>query len=158
MGEIDALGSTYAAIASETGNLNYNYEFVVYFLKLKNSNYGWFVEEYKHEYKPVKIPSIEDYLQILCFRASQLKKVLDTKNLKLDWEWPKSWGHVAWTGPIIHLLENKDIKHYYALVKIQYRLTVIAIEHYKILYNIEPHNNCLHMDSTAASFFDFWNA
>jgi hypothetical protein len=81
-GANDAKGSTWSAIASEAGRLNYNYPFLVYFLKLKNRNNGWQIPG--TPYEPVPIPSIQEFIEILEVRRNQIKEVYDTGDLSLN--------------------------------------------------------------------------
>jgi hypothetical protein len=141
--ERDAKSSTWAAIASEAGILNYNYEFIVYFLKLKNANYGWYIKKYIKRYRPVPIPSIAQFLEILSVRRDQLKRVVDSGDLKIEWNWPSSWGKVLWSGPIIHVpLYNKlPDQFYYEFAKNEYEQTIVAIKQYESLFQKERNNN-----------------
>jgi len=130
----DAKGSTWAAIASEAGRLNYNYELIIFFLNTKNRNNGWYVKEYIKNYRPVPIPSMIDFIEILGVRRDNIERVIKTGNIKLEWTWPSSWGKVPWTGPIIHDHYDKRPKKYYMEeAKNEYRQTMISIEQYKLI-------------------------
>lgn len=101
----DAKGSTWSAIAAEAGRLNYNYPFIVYFLKLKNRNNDWRISE--TPYEPVPIPSIKEFIEILEIRRDQIKKVIDTGDLSLKWEWPDEWGYVRGMAQSFTQIESK---------------------------------------------------
>jgi len=129
----DAKGSTWSAIAAEAGRFNYDYRFLVFFLKLKNQNNGWQIPG--TSYAPVPIPSLPDFLEILDMRSDQIKRVLDTKDLSLKWNWPVSWGHVSWNGPIVHTdtTVKLDNQYYLETARKEYVQTRIAIEQYRLL-------------------------
>ncbi len=129
----DAKGATWAAIASEAGHFNYNYDFLVYFLKLKNLNDGWQIPG--TSYEPVPIPSIQEFTEILEVRLSHIKRVIDSGDLSLKWEWPSSWGYVPWNGPIINTntIQKLSDEAYIYIAQREYSQTKVAIEQYKVL-------------------------
>lgn len=129
----DAKGSTWSAIASEAGQFNYDYKFLVYFLKLKNRNNGWQIPS--TPYEPVPIPSIQEFIEILEVRLNHIKRVIDSGDLSLKWEWPSSWGHVSWNGPIIHTNTTQKLSDeaYLYIAQKEYTQTEVAINQYKVL-------------------------
>ncbi len=129
----DAKGSTWSAIASEAGQFNYDYNFLVYFLKLKNRNNGWRISN--APYESVPIPSIEEFIEILEVRLNHIKRVIDSGDLSLKWEWPSSWGHIPWNGPIIHTntIQKLSDEAYIYIAQREYAQTKTSIEQYNIL-------------------------
>jgi hypothetical protein len=129
----DAKGSTWSAIASEAGHFNYDYNFLVYFLKLKNRNNGWQIPG--TSYEPVPIPSIQEFIEILEVRLNHIKRVIDSGDLSLKWEWPSSWGHVPWNGPIIHTNTTQKLSDeaYFYIAQKEYTQTEVAINQYRVL-------------------------
>lgn len=129
----DAKGSTWSAIASEAGRFNYDYRFLVYFLKLKNKNSGWQIQG--TPYTPVPIPSIHEFIEILEVRLMHLKKVIGTGDLTLKWDWPPAWGHVPWNGPIINTDTVRKLPddYYLEIANREYAQTEIAIKQYRLL-------------------------
>ncbi len=132
----DAKGSTWSAIAAEAGRLNYSYPFIVYFLKLKNRNRDWRTSE--TPYEPVPIPSVQEFIEILEIRRDQIKKVIDTGDLSLEWEWPNEWGYVPWNGPIIHTDRIQDLSKecYLDHALREYSQTKVAINQYQTLHDV----------------------
>lgn len=132
----DAKGSTWSAIAAEAGRLNYNYPFIVYFLKLKNKNRDW--RGNGTPYEPVPIPSVQEFIEILEIRRDQIKKVIDMGDLLLKWEWPDEWGYVPWKGPIIHTDRIQDLSKecYLDHALREYSQTKTAISQYRTLHDI----------------------
>lgn len=129
----DARGSTWSAIAAEADRFNYDYKFLVYFLELKNANNGWQIPG--TPYEPVPIPSIQEFIEILKVRLEHIKRVIDSNDLSLKWEWPSSWGHVPWNGPIINtntIPELSDEAYLYMAQK-EYTQTKVAISQYLVL-------------------------
>lgn len=135
-GANDAKGATWSAIAAEAGQLNYNYPFLVYFLKLKNRNNGWQIPG--TPYTPVPIPSVHEYIEILEVRRDQIKKVVDRGDLSLKWEWPDEWGYVPWNGPIVHTNRIQDLSDecYLDNALREYSQTKVAISQYRTLHNL----------------------
>lgn len=129
----DAKGSTWSAIASEAGIFNYDYKFLVYFLKLKNKNNGWQI--LGTTYTPVPIPSMQDFIEIMEVRLSHIKQVIDTYDISLKWNWPSTWGYVPWNGPIIHTnsIQKLPDEAYIYVAQREYAQTNIAIEQYKVV-------------------------
>lgn len=138
-----AKGTTWAAIASEAGYLNYNYEFVVYFLKLKNGHNGWYVQQHAHNYCPTPIPSLSDFIEILEVRKEHLELVLKTGDLKTGWDWPRSWGRVPWWGPVVHVYRDDQVpnQRYFEETKVELKRTMIAIEQNGVLLSARSHLN-----------------
>lgn len=128
----DAKGATWSAIASEAGQFNYNYAFFVYFLKLKNMNDGWQISG--TSYEPAPIPSIQEFVAILEVRLEQLRRVVATGDLSLEWEWPSSWGHVPWEGPIINTntIPNLSDDAYLYIAQREMAQTETAIQQYRL--------------------------
>ncbi len=134
----DAKGMTWSAIACEAGRLNFNYYFIVHFLRLKNAASDWYVEEYVNHYSPSPIPSLNDFVEILEIRKQHLQRVLDTGDLRTEWEWPVSWGRVLWSGPVVHVFPDHQgsqppEQHYLAETRAELARTVEAIEQSKVL-------------------------
>lgn len=129
----DAKGSTWSAVAAEAGSFNYDYSFLVFFLRLKNQNHGWQIPG--TPYTPVPIPSLQDFLDILEIRLDQIKRVLDTGDLSLRWDWPASWGHVPWNGPVVHSDTGSkfDDEHYLESARKEHVQTQTAIIQYRLL-------------------------
>lgn len=134
-GANDAKGATWSAIAAEAGHLNYNYPFLVYFLKLKNRNNGWQITG--TPYTPVPIPSIQEFLEILEVRRDQIKEVIDTGDLSLKWKWPAEWGYVPWSGPIIiERIQDLSDECYLDNALREYSQIEVAINQYRTLHNL----------------------
>ena len=132
-GANDAKGSTWSAIASEAGRLNYNYPFLVYFLKLKNRNNGWQIPG--TPYTPVPIPSVQEFVEILEVQRDQIKGVIDTGDLSLKWKWPTEWGYVPWSGPIItERIQALSDECYLDNALREHSQTEAAISQYRILH------------------------
>jgi hypothetical protein len=134
----DAKGMTWSAVASEAARLNFNYDFVVHFLRLKNASRGWYVEEYAGRYVPCPIPSLRDFIEILEVRRQHLQRVLDTSDLKTEWEWPESWGRVLWSGPVVHVFPDNQgyqppDQRYLEETQVELERTVQAIEQSRVL-------------------------
>ncbi len=129
----DAKGSTWSAVAAEAGRHNYDYRFLVFFLRLKNQNHGWQIPG--TPYTPVPIPSLQEFLDILEMRLDQIKRVLDTGDLSLKWIWPASWGHVPWNGPIVLTDTGSkfDDEHYLETARTDYVQTRAAIIQYRLI-------------------------
>lgn len=129
----DAKGSTWSAIAAEAGRFNYDYKFLVYFLKSKNDNNGWQIPG--TPYEPVPIPSVQEFIDILRVRLEHIKRVIDSNDLSLKWEWPSGWGHVPWNGPIINTdtLPKLSDEAYFYMAQKEYAQTKVAISQYLAL-------------------------
>lgn len=113
-----------------------NYSFLVYFLKLKNRNKGWQIPG--TPYTPVPIPSVHEYIEILEVRRDQIKKVVDTGDLSLKWEWPDEWGYVPWNGPIVHTNRIQDLSDecYLDNALREYSQTKTAISQCRTLHSL----------------------
>lgn len=129
----DVKGSTWSAIASEAGGFNYDYKFLVYFLKLKNKTNGWQIQG--TNYTPAPIPSMRDFIEILEIRLNHIKQVIDTCDLSLKWSWPSSWGYVSWNGPVINTntIQKLPDEAYIYIAQREYAQTNTAIEQYKVI-------------------------
>jgi hypothetical protein len=56
----------------------------------------------------IEIISLADYLEVLRFRESELRRVLDAYEAGQEafskaneWKWPKEWENVSWSGPVV---------------------------------------------------------
>ena len=139
--EQDAKGTAWAAIASEAGKINYNYEFITHFLRLKNQHNGWYVKEYIKNYTPSPIPTYKEFIEILKVRKQHLERVIESGDLNTNWSWPSSWGKVPWWGPVVHvypdLQGNQPPDEYYLReVKVEISRIEEAIEQYSVLQSV----------------------
>jgi len=56
----------------------------------------------------IEIISLTDYLAVLEFRESELRRVLaayedgqEAFSKANEWKWPEEWGNVSWSGPVV---------------------------------------------------------
>jgi hypothetical protein len=56
----------------------------------------------------IEIISLTDYLEVLRFRESELRRVLaafeagqEAFSKANEWKWPEEWGSVSWSGPVV---------------------------------------------------------
>ena len=56
----------------------------------------------------VEVISLEDYVETLHFRESELRRVLaayeqgqEAFSKANQWKWPDNWGNIGWTGPVV---------------------------------------------------------
>lgn len=119
------LWSRIAAFAHE---FSYDYSYLVHFVEELNAHCGWFSDT--SYYVPFPVPTFIEWLNVLLFRESELKRILssvssaDALFLKLkskgettegfrihalkkwgewewgQWHWPKHWGETGWNQPI----------------------------------------------------------
>ena len=82
----------WSAIAAKATEFNYSYEAYVEAANIHNKN----EEKYR-----IYIPSLDEFIDILEFRKSELKRFIKDYQNVSEWRWPDHWGPVIWNGPII---------------------------------------------------------
>lgn len=103
----EAKATTWSVIAAHADAFSYNYDYLVHFINMKNETCGWGGDPFY--YCPIPIPPKLEFLEILEFRESELRRA--TKDTTAEWNWPKSWGHVHWGCPIINRRAEVDGKY-----------------------------------------------
>lgn len=112
----EARPATWSIIAAHADSFAYNYDFLVHFITERNKTCNWGGDPFY--YCPIPIPTKLEFLEILEFRADELRRA--TNDIKAEWHWPNTWGHVHWNCPVINrraevsgkytLLEDGDLE------------------------------------------------
>jgi hypothetical protein len=95
----------WSAVAATCPQFDYDYS--IYRESLEEHNRRWIKEHGSDTSHLIDVLSMEEYVSILEFREKELVRLSSTPGSHGDfekaneWRWPKSWGNISWTGPII---------------------------------------------------------
>ena len=99
----------WSAVAASCPEFEYDYD--VYRIAAEQHN-NRLVREMGHEDAKrgmVEIIPLADYIAVLRFRESELRRVLaaykagqETFSKANEWKWPEEWGNITWNGPVFH--------------------------------------------------------
>ena len=78
--------------------------------------------------------ALNEFVQVLEFREQEIMRLLreerkpqkERENNYFKWRWPKKWGDIGWTGPVLRDTKSADIdleKLRRALAKYRRRLS-----------------------------------
>lgn len=89
-------GKLYAAIAAYADNICFNFDYLKKYIEYYNQN----ALKDKLKKYPFNIPTEIEFLKILEFRESEMRRVL--QGGEHTWQWPAEWGDVGWNSPVFH--------------------------------------------------------
>ena len=92
----DNNGRLYAAIAAHADNICFNFDYLKKYIEYYNQ---YALKDQLKKY-PLNAPTEIEFLKLLEFRESEMKRVLHGG--KDTWQWPAEWGDVGWNGPVFH--------------------------------------------------------
>jgi hypothetical protein len=105
----------FSAIASEAQLFDYSYEAFCEAANLFNEKNP----EVHHNWRPgghIIIPSMQEYVNILKFRASEISRYINVKSDEMwrkdfnEWHWPKEW-ETTWNRPLSSLGNSYNEMH-----------------------------------------------
>lgn len=92
-------GKLYAAIAAYVDNICFNFDYLKKYIEYYNQN----ALKDKLKKYPFNIPTEIEFLKILEFRESEMRRVL--QGGEHTWQWPAEWGDVGWNSSVFHNID-----------------------------------------------------
>jgi len=98
----------WSAIASELPHFGYSYEAFREAADAFNRKEERRASDLGREPHVIPVPSVAEFVEILEHRRSELARILDAETKwgadqerLLEWRWPRKWGRIGWSGPIL---------------------------------------------------------
>jgi hypothetical protein len=99
----------WSAVAASCPKFEYDYD--VYRIAAERHNTRLIKQMGEDDAKRglVEIIPLADYIAVLRFRESELRRVLtaykagqEAFSKANEWKWPEEWGNISWNGPVFH--------------------------------------------------------
>lgn len=99
----------WSAVAATCPVFNYNYDIYRAAVERHNAKLIDRVGRQDAEREMVELITLDDFIAVLSFRQTELKRVLaayqsgqDAFSKANEWQWPNEWGQISWTGAVAH--------------------------------------------------------
>jgi hypothetical protein len=96
----------YSAVAASVPEFDYSYE--IYKEAAENFNNKEIAYHGENSKRTIFILTMQEFIESLEFREKELSRLINSYSQYWNefekankWQWPKSWGNLGWTGPII---------------------------------------------------------